>query len=154
VPEPFSLENVEKVLLTTTGNVDLPAISPDGLYVPYVQRDGDEESIWIRQIATASNSRIVEPRPGVRIGALTVTPDGAYVDYVTITQSPVEYTLWRVPFISGALVHGHELQPRELHRRARVHERTRAPGVTTDRSVEAAIGLNLDWFRYTDPSST
>ena len=47
--------------------------------------------------------QIVAPRPGVRIGALTVTPDGDFVDYVAIEQSPqVAYTLWRVPFLGGA----------------------------------------------------
>ena len=99
----FSLQDAEIVRLTTSGNAGLPAISPDGRYVAYVQDDGDDESLWIRQTATPSDVQIVAPRPGARIGALTVTPDGNFVDYVAIEQSPqVAYTLWRVPFLGGA----------------------------------------------------
>src|SRR5262249_15516369 len=41
--------------LTMTGNARQPAISPDGKYVAYVQRDGNDTSLWIRQTTTASN---------------------------------------------------------------------------------------------------
>ena len=69
----------------------------------YVQRDGEAESLWIRQTTTASNVRIVSPRAGVRIAGVTVTPDGSWVDYITIEASArVAFTLWRVPFLGGA----------------------------------------------------
>ena len=99
----FSLQNAEITRLTTTGNADLPAISPDGRYVAYVQRDGEQESLWVRQTATPSNVPIVRAERGVRIEAPSVTPDGNFVDYVEITRSPrVAYTLKRVPFLGGA----------------------------------------------------
>ncbi|HET9217704.1 MAG TPA: protein kinase [Terriglobia bacterium] len=104
----FSLQNAEVEQLTTTGNAALPAISPDGRYVVYVQRDGDEESLWIRQTAIASNRQIVPPERNVRIAGVTVTPDGNYVDYVTARQTPrLDFTLWRVPLIG-------DLAPRRL----------------------------------------
>jgi serine/threonine protein kinase len=100
---PFSLQNASVTRLTSTGTASLPALSPDGRYVAYVETVGDEQSLWIRQSATSSNVQIVASRPGVRIVATTVTPDGDFVDYVTVTQSPqVAYTLWRVPFLGGA----------------------------------------------------
>jgi Tol biopolymer transport system component len=98
----FSLQNAEVVQLTTTGNAALPAISPDGRFVAYVQRDDNDDSLWIRQTATASNVQIVPQRPGIRIGGVAVTPDGNFVDFVTLDAiGLVQSTLWRVPFLGG-----------------------------------------------------
>jgi serine/threonine protein kinase/Tol biopolymer transport system component len=99
---PFSLQNATIERLTTTGTAGLPAISPDGRYVAYVETVREDQSLWIRQTATPSNVQIVASRPGVRIAATTITPDGDFVDYVTVEQSPqVSYMLWRVPFLGG-----------------------------------------------------
>ena len=62
--------------LTTSGNADRPAMSPNGKYVAYVQHDGNNDSLWIRQIATPSNVQIVAAEPGVALLGATVTPDG------------------------------------------------------------------------------
>ena len=101
-PASLSLQNAEVIQLTTTGNAALPAMSPDGRYVAYVQRDREAESLWIRQTTTPSNVQIVPPRPGVRIIGVTVTPDGNWVDFITSEGSPrVTSTLWRVAFLGG-----------------------------------------------------
>jgi len=98
----LSLQGAEIQQLTTTGNAALPFVSPDGRYVAYVQRDGADESLWIRQTGAASNVQIVAARPGVRIAGVTVTPDGTFVDYLTLESLPnVVLTLWRVPFLGG-----------------------------------------------------
>ncbi len=85
--------------LTTTGNAEFPAISPDGRYVAYVQRDEDQSSLWVRQTATDSNVRIFESDPDQPIIGVTVSHDGDYVDFVR-GRSP-KFTLWRVPFLGG-----------------------------------------------------
>jgi eukaryotic-like serine/threonine-protein kinase len=85
--------------LTTTGNASLPAVSPDGKYVAYVQTDGADTSLWIRQTSTSSNVRIVDGKPGVQLMGVTVTPDGNYVDFVR--QADRKFELWRVPFLGG-----------------------------------------------------
>jgi serine/threonine protein kinase len=87
-------DSFEIVQLTTSGNAERPAISPDGRYVAYVQRDSRGYSLWIRQTATASNVQIVPPQEGLSIGGVTVTPDGSFVDFV-------RQGLWRVPFLGG-----------------------------------------------------
>jgi hypothetical protein len=69
----FSLQNAEIVQLTTTGDAALPAISPDGRYVAYVQRDSDEDSLWIRQTTTASNVQIGRRTRCKRSGRRTLT---------------------------------------------------------------------------------
>jgi eukaryotic-like serine/threonine-protein kinase len=98
-----SLQNLEVVQLTTSGNAARPAISPDGKYVAYVQQDSANFSLWIRQTATASNVQIMPPRPGVGLMGVTVTPDGSYVDFVnnSLEEGRARFSLWRVPFLGG-----------------------------------------------------
>ena len=75
------IENVQITQLTSTGTALNPAISPDGKYVAYVQREGSSNSLWMRQIDTTSQMQIVPPEPGTYIGGVTVTPDGGFVDF-------------------------------------------------------------------------
>jgi Tol biopolymer transport system component len=87
--------------LTASGNAILPALSPDGRYVAYVQEHTDGPSLWVRQLATESHVRLVQAEPGVGFRAVTVTRDGNFVDFVQ--RSGIgEPWLWRVPFLPGA----------------------------------------------------
>jgi len=94
-----SFTDLKVTQLTTSGNAERPAISPDGKYVAYVQRDGDDSSLWIRQTATTSNVRIVPPERGVALFGATFTPDGTSVDFVR--QANDAWEIWRVPFLGG-----------------------------------------------------
>jgi len=99
------LDALEVVQLTTSGNAERSAISPDGRYVAYVQRGTaqGEDSLWIRQTATPSNVQIVMSEAGVRLLGATVTPDGSFVDFVryVLAQGPSGTSLLRVPFLGG-----------------------------------------------------
>ncbi len=77
-----SLDSLEVVQLTASGNAERPAISSDGRYVAYIQREARGASLWIRQTATASNVQIVPLEAGVDLLGATVTPDGSFVDFV------------------------------------------------------------------------
>jgi serine/threonine protein kinase len=92
---------LQLVRLTNSGNARLPALSPDGRYVAYVQDDADGQCVWVRQIASNSNVRIVEPVRGVSILAVTVTPDGGFVDFVRRVEGSLSPELWRAPFLGG-----------------------------------------------------
>jgi eukaryotic-like serine/threonine-protein kinase len=91
---------LQMIRLTNSGNARLPALSPDGKFVAYVQEDDDQHSVWVRQIASNSNVRIVTPTPATQIRALAVTPDGSFVDFVR-RESDRPHALWRVPFLGG-----------------------------------------------------
>jgi serine/threonine protein kinase len=96
-----SFQNAQLVQLTTSGNAEQPAVSPDGKYVAYIQRVGNESSVWIRQTATTSNVRIVDSAPNTISGGVTVTPDGTFVDFVRFQVGDAGPVLWRVPFLGG-----------------------------------------------------
>ena len=95
-----SFADLQVTQLTTSGNAERPAISPDGRYVAYVQRDGDDSSLWIRQTATTNNVRIVPPERGVALFGATFTPDGTSVDFVRQANG-ASWEIWRVPFLGG-----------------------------------------------------
>lgn len=87
--------------LTSTGTAEAPAISPDGKYVAYIQHEGNEYSVWMRQIDTASQRQIVPPDPGTVIRGATITPDGAFVEFMHGSPTVIHEELWRVPFLGG-----------------------------------------------------
>ena len=94
------LESVQVVQLTTSGNASRPAISPDGKFVAYVQQDGNDYSLWIRQTTSASNVEIVKTEPGIELYGATVSPDGNFVDFVRRPRGQISQ-IWRVPFLGG-----------------------------------------------------
>ena len=96
-----SIENLQITQLTSSGNAERPAISPDGKYLAYVQRSGNDTSLWIRQTTTTSNVQIVRPEPGVELFGATFTPDGSFVDFARRSQNGTNTELWRVPFLGG-----------------------------------------------------
>ena len=92
--------------LTTTGKVYDAVISPDGKYVAYVERDGPQQSLWLRQVATSSTVQMVPPADTFYVG-LTFSPDNNYIYYVT--AKPHEDfgtedfgTLCEIPVLGGA----------------------------------------------------
>jgi len=97
---PISIADLQVEPLTTSGTAGLPAISPDGNYVAYVENGGGIASLRVRQVATGSNVEIVAGEPGVNIVGVTVTPDGSFVNYVKqLPQRQPE--LWQIPFLGG-----------------------------------------------------
>ena len=95
-----SLADLQITQLTTSGTAERPAISPDGRYVAYVQRDGDSYSLWLRQTTTTSTVQVVPSQPGVTLLGSTFTPDGTSIDFVRqAAGAPAD--VWRVPFLGG-----------------------------------------------------
>ena len=64
--------------LTDSGKAFTAAISPDGKYVVHVVSDAGLQSLWIRHIATNSNTQITPPTES-RYSGLTFSPDGNYI---------------------------------------------------------------------------
>jgi serine/threonine protein kinase/Tol biopolymer transport system component len=97
----ISLEAAKFTRLTATGNATGAAISPDGKWLVHVQDDGEQKSLWLRQVAVAnSNTQIVPPAP-VRFFGVAFSPDGNYVYYAVREGSQDTGSLYQVPVLGG-----------------------------------------------------
>jgi serine/threonine protein kinase len=68
-------QNMKLSRLTSTGKATAAAISPDGKYVMHVVDDGEQQSLWMRQVSTSSNVQIIPPADVSYLG-LTFSPSG------------------------------------------------------------------------------
>jgi serine/threonine protein kinase/Tol biopolymer transport system component len=99
---PFQKTKITKL---TTGKALHAAISPDGKYVAYVLDEGaGQQSLWVRQVAVASNIRIVPPAE-VQYTNLTYTHDGNYIYYGVLNTKGDFFggvgALYQVPALGG-----------------------------------------------------
>ena len=97
-PVPFQNFSVSKV--TETGNATLVAISPDGKYILHVVNDKGQQSLWLRNVPTNSNTQVMPPEAVQYIG-VRFSPDANYLYFVRGEPGqPVKY-LYRAPVLGG-----------------------------------------------------
>lgn len=90
----FQQINVTK--LTTNGNALFASISPDGKYVAYVKSENGRESLRLRQVPSAGNLEVVEPREGHYLG-VAFSPDGNFIYYGYTSSSNDAGEIFKVP---------------------------------------------------------
>ena len=96
---PFQSYNITK--MTQSGTVNNSAISADGKYIVYVQVDNGQESLWLRNVVSASNTQVLAP-DGARFNGLTFTPDGNYIFYVKLDHKRLGVgLLFQMPVLGG-----------------------------------------------------
>jgi Tol biopolymer transport system component len=95
-PRAIRLERV-----TTDGKTSYAAISPDGKYAVYNVDTGGAQSLWTRQIATASPVQIVPPEDNVEYRAIRFTPDGNFVTFIKRDVASTLFTLFQIPVLGG-----------------------------------------------------
>jgi serine/threonine protein kinase len=89
--------------ITSTGNVQGAAISPDNRYISYSQFDKGKYSLWVRQLATSSNIQIRPPQPEF-IGDPIFSHDGNFIYYRMQNQSLNDAALYKIPVLGGNAV--------------------------------------------------
>ena len=93
-------QNVSVASLTSSGDVTMAGISPDGKYLAYISNKYGKFRLWVRQIAVANAVEIVPPSPTYLLN-VEVTPDGNYLDYLQQKQGEINGTVFRVPILGG-----------------------------------------------------
>jgi serine/threonine protein kinase/Tol biopolymer transport system component len=86
--------------ITSSGEVAEAAMSPDGKYILSVKREAGEESLWLRNVPTSSDTQIIAPA-AVVYNSLTFSPDGNYI-YFKRLVSAAQFNLFRATVLGGA----------------------------------------------------
>jgi eukaryotic-like serine/threonine-protein kinase len=106
----FNLQNMKLVQVTDSGKAAQAAISGDGRYIVYVLRDGEKQSLWVRQVATGSDVQVLAPDV-VAYQGLSMSPDGNYVYFSRSDKTTVNFNyMYAMPVLGGT--------PRQLLRDA------------------------------------
>jgi len=86
----WNLQAMKISRVTQSGNAVNVAVSPDGRYVVYVLREGEKQSLNVRQVVTGSDVQILPPDE-IGIYSLTFTPDAnqnsSYAPYALVEVS-------------------------------------------------------------------
>ena len=94
-------QNFAVTQVTNSGKAALAAISPDGKYILSVLDDSGQQSLWLRNVPTASDTQIIAPSPST-YRTLAFSPDGNYI-YFRKAQNATnsDYNLYRAPVLGG-----------------------------------------------------
>jgi Tol biopolymer transport system component/predicted Ser/Thr protein kinase len=97
----FNLQSMQIAPLTNNGKAERLAISPDGRYVGWVVRDGEKQSLWVRQVATGSDAQVLAPEE-VSFEGVTFSPDGNYLYFIRSEKATFNYSnLFQMPSLGG-----------------------------------------------------
>ena len=98
-----SFESFTVTPVTETGKASLAAVSPDANYILNVQRDKGQQSLWLRNIPTKSNTQIVAPSDD-RYYSVDFSPDGNSIYFTKDEKAEKNvFSLYRAPVLGGSL---------------------------------------------------
>ena len=94
-------QNMQFERLTDSGKAAQAGISPDGRYIVYVLRNGEQQGLWVRQVATRSDIQVLAPEAVSFVGT-TFSPDGNYIYFVRSDKATANYRyLYVMPVLGG-----------------------------------------------------
>ena len=100
-PATVPFQNFSITQLTNSGKVRNAAISPDGRFLLSVQSDNGNESLWLRNIPTGSNTQVV-PASGQTFASLVFSPDGNSFYFREASSVTGAFNLFRTPLLGGS----------------------------------------------------
>jgi serine/threonine protein kinase/Tol biopolymer transport system component len=97
----FSLQNMRMTQVTDSGKAFAVTISPDGRYIVYALREGENQSLWVRQVKTGSDVQLLPPDI-VAYQHISMSQDGDYVYFSRSDRSTTNYNfLYMMPVLGG-----------------------------------------------------
>ena len=97
----LTLQDIRIVKMTDSGTAVDVAISPEGQYVAYVRQDGEQQGLWLRQVATRSDVQILPPGANGFHG-VSFSPDGNFIYFVrSDPNDPFFKYLYSMPTLGG-----------------------------------------------------
>ena len=101
-PHELNLQNMRITKLTDNGKAHYVTISPDGRYIVYVLVDGEQQSLWVRNVASKSDVQVLAPDI-VHFAGLSFAPDGDYIYFARSDRTTVTYrNLFVMPVLGGS----------------------------------------------------
>jgi len=98
-PAPF--QNFTMAQITNSGKALMAAVSPDGKYVLSMLNDKGQQSLWLHNVATGSDTQVIPPAP-VSYSSLAFSPDGNYLYFRKAEDAlNTTYFLYRAPVLGG-----------------------------------------------------
>ncbi len=93
-------QNFTITQVTNNNRALITAISPDGKYVLTVINDKGLNSLWLRNVATGSDTQVLPPSASIRNVAFS--PDGNYIYYrQALNGIASDFNIYRVPVLGG-----------------------------------------------------
>jgi serine/threonine protein kinase len=100
-PQAAPFQNISITKVTDTGKAALVAISPDAKYILNVIDNEGQQSLWLRNLPTNSNTQVIPPAE-VQYSGLRFSPDGNYLYFVRTEVGSQELSfLYRAPVLGG-----------------------------------------------------
>ena len=99
-PQASHFQNMKITRVTSEGNVETAAISPDGQYIAYSLEESGKRSLWTKHLGTGSRVQIVAPVEAYAMNASTFSADG-YVYYTLNDETNPQGALFQVPVLGG-----------------------------------------------------
>ena len=120
-PRPVPFTTVSLSQITNTGTLERIALSGDGKFLAEVKNDAGQRTLWVRNIATNTDTQILTAFANEYVG-LNFSPDANYLYFTRGTADNVAlHSLYVMPVFGGT--------PRQL-----IHDIDSAPSLSPDGS--------------------
>lgn len=100
-PVTARFERVKLTRITTEGNLQSVAVSPDGKYISYTLLEAGKRSLWTKHLATDSRVQIVAPSGATILTPYFFSADGGYVFYGKRDEEHPVGGLFQVAVLGG-----------------------------------------------------